>query len=172
MRIPHFLNFVFYFIIVADFMGKKQHAKLSTCFEAKFPELFGYEKCGLLMVDREDSSLFKVVVADPTSSESDSDDNGPRTPTKDAGENDEPERTFNANNRHQKRKPIYVKFPKDRGLTGVAIKSKKVAVAHEGEYNVAFAPEIDNCIGSQLVRNCMTGPCIDSTGILRGIVIL
>lgn len=43
-------------------------------------------------------------------------------------------------------------------------------MAADGEYDIRFAPEIDNCIGAQLVRNCMIGPCFDSDGKLRGIV--
>ena len=58
-------------------------------------------------------------------------------------------------------KPIIVKLPKDRGITGLAIKQKQAIVATDGEYNPSFAPEIDNCIATQLVRDCMIGPCFD-----------
>ena len=45
-------------------------------------------------------------------------------------------------------KPVYVKFPKDRGLTGISIKESKAVFANDGEYNVSYAPEIDNCINT------------------------
>ena len=74
-------------------MSKKQHSKLSKSFEARFPELFSFERCGLLMIDREDDSLFKVVSADLGSS--DEEEDGMRTPVRDAGDagdEGEPER--------------------------------------------------------------------------------
>lgn len=69
-------------------------------------------------------------------------------------------------------KPIIVKLAKDRGLTGLAIKTAQIVVAHEGEYHDSYAPEIDNCIvsGSTTVRNCIMGACFDKKGNLRGVV--
>ena len=42
----------------------------------------------------------------------------------------------------------------------------------DGESNIQFAPEIDNCIGLQPIQNCMIGPCFDSSCQLRGMVYL
>ena len=55
-----------------------------------------------------------------------------------------------------------VRLPRDRGLTGLTIKNEEILVAADGEYNIQYAPEIDNCIGCQIVKNCMMGPCYDS----------
>ena len=72
---------------------------------------------------------------------------------------------------HRRRiKPIIVRYSKDRGLTGISIRSRKIIISAEGEYDAHFAPEIDKCISSVTVRNCMVGPAYDSEGRLRGVV--
>ena len=39
-----------------------------------------------------------------------------------------------------------------------------------GEYDVSYAPEVDNSVGVPVVNNCLIGPCFDSEGKMRGIV--
>ena len=63
-----------------------------------------------------------------------------------------------------KLKPIIVRLPRDRGITGIAIQNKQVQVVHNGDYNVNFAAEVDNAIGLPVVRNSMIGPCFDTKG--------
>ena len=62
-------------------MGKKDHASLSKCFEEKFPELFDFENCGLMMIDAEDGGLFKIQepIDSPDSGEEDNAANPERT---------------------------------------------------------------------------------------------
>ena len=48
-------------LTVSEFMGKKQHALLCQSFEERFPQLFGFESCGLLFIDAQDSSLYKIT---------------------------------------------------------------------------------------------------------------
>lgn len=72
-------------------MAKKEHAKLSVCFEGRFPELFDFESCGLLMVDREDGGLFKVSMPDANDKENESDTKRMRTPIKSAKDAEEVE---------------------------------------------------------------------------------
>ena len=67
-------------------------------------------------------------------------------------------------------KPIIVRLPKDRGITGIAIAAKKVQVVHNGDYNVSYAAEVDNSIGLAVVKNCLIGPCFDTQGQLRGLI--
>lgn len=142
-----------FYVSVSEFMGKKDHASLTRTFEDKFPELFGFEYCGLLMIDREDGGLFKISC--PIES--------PESADEDGGAN--PEQTTSSAH-----KPIIVRLPRDRGLTGLTIKTEEILVAADGEYNIQYAPEIDNCIGCQIVKNCMMGPCYDSQGKLRGLI--
>ena len=42
-------------------MGKKQHWSLCKTFESRFPSLFSFEKCSLLMVDAESGFLLKFL---------------------------------------------------------------------------------------------------------------
>ena len=90
----------------SEFMGKKEHAALSSSFEDKFPDLFGFEKCGLLMIDAENSGLYKITPADVIK----------ESPDENA---QNPERTINK----PQVKPFFVRYPKDRGLTSHAIKN-------------------------------------------------
>ena len=43
-------------------MGKKDYASLSHYFEKKFPELLGFEKCGLLVSDVKNGCLYKITI--------------------------------------------------------------------------------------------------------------
>ena len=70
--------FCFLLVEVSEFMGKKDHASLTKTFEEKFPELFGFEYCGLLMIDREDGGLFKISC--PIESPDSADEDGGANP--------------------------------------------------------------------------------------------
>mmetsp|Transcript_43886 Transcript_43886/g.58187 ORF Transcript_43886/g.58187 Transcript_43886/m.58187 type:complete len:166 (-) Transcript_43886:666-1163(-) len=105
----------------SEFMGKKDHSCLSKSFEEKFPDLFGFETCGLLMIDNEDGGLFKI--SQPIIH-----------PDSDVEDNTNPERT--GRRRDFAVKPIIVRLPKDRGLTGLTIKEEGIVVAADGEYNI------------------------------------
>ena len=59
-------------------------------------------------------------------------------------------------------KPIIVRLPKDRGITGLAISTKSVQLVPNGEYHVQYAPEVDNVVGTRVMENCLVGPCFDS----------
>ena len=101
-------------------MGKKQHATLCECFEERFPQLFGFESCGLLFIDASDSSLYKI------------------TPTvmRDSIDADENPETTGTSTNPRASKPIIVRLPKDRGITGLAISTKAVQLVPNGEYHL------------------------------------
>ena len=42
-------------------MGKKQHWSLCSTFESRFPSLFNFEYCGLILVDAEHGHLLKYL---------------------------------------------------------------------------------------------------------------
>ena len=67
-------------------------------------------------------------------------------------------------------KPIIVRLPKDRGITGISIADQAVQVVPDGDYNVKFAGEVDNSIGIAVVKNYMVGPCFDTDGGFRGAI--
>ena len=96
-------------------MGKKQHALLCQSFEERFPQLFGFESCGLLFIDAQDSSLYKIT-ANQTVRESSVDEQG-------ADNSENPENTGTQPSQEYNRalKPNIVRLPKDRGITGLAI---------------------------------------------------
>jgi len=83
------------------FMVKKDHFGLSKVFEAKFPELFGFESCGLLMMGC-DGVLFRITT--PSNVLVDGDGDGEANP----------EVTLIPS----KMTPMIIRLPKDRGLTG------------------------------------------------------
>lgn len=145
-------------------MGKKQHATLCDTFERKFPKLFNFQNCALLFVDAADGSLFKFHSAEHMR---DSKTHDKRTSKGLKQKSDEYKESVME---PQKLKPIIVKLPKDRGITGIAIQTKEVQVVQNGDHNHLFAAEIDNSIGIAVVSNCLIGPCFDSTGQLRGVI--
>jgi len=57
-----------------------------------------------------------------------------------------------------------VKLPRDRGITGLAIKDKKVQLIANGELHPQYAPEVDNSVGTRVVENCLIGPLYDGCG--------
>ena len=73
-------------------------------------------------------------------------------------------------NVNRPRDNVILRLPKDRGLTGHALRTGKVQMIQDGEYNQGFAVEIDNSVGSPHIANCMIGPCYDNDGQLRGVV--
>lgn len=88
----------------------------------------------------------------------------------DNSENPETTGTFNPSLRVSAHKPIIVRLPKDRGITGLAISTKSVQLIPNGEYHISYAPEVDNSVGTRTVDNCLIGPCFDSVGVLRGVI--
>lgn len=139
-------------VTVSEFMRKKQHVSLSNSFETNFPDLFNFESAQLLFLDKNDGCLFKIT--DPLAGDSCHDDSAP-------------ERTEPVT---KKPKPVMMRLPKDRGITGLSIETRKCQKSDEGQYGSKFAPEVDNCTGIQVVNNCMIGPCFDSEGSLQGII--
>ena len=139
-------------------MGKKQHATLCQSFEERFPQLFDFESCGLLFIDAQDGSLYKIAATQPVRD------------SIDEGESECPENTGTMVNSaatspsftRQTHKPIIVRLPKDRGITGLAISTKAVQLVPNGEYHVHYAPEVDNVVGTRSMANCLVGPCFDS----------
>jgi len=138
-------------LIVSLFMGKKQHATLSETFEDKFPKLFNFEACGLILVDTTNGSLYKIIKNFTTEKEI---SEKPESVMDNAGSN----------------KPIILRMPGDRGITGNAMTFKEIQVAHEGDQSIKFAAEADNSLGLPIVRNIMIGPCYDTQGKIRGII--
>ena len=130
-------------------MGKKQHHSLCESFEDRFPQLFGFEMCGLLFIDAADGSLFKIAT-DPNVRDS-MDENSKN-----------PEKTGTSTPKVMK--PIIVRLPKDRGITGLAISTKTVQLVSNGEYHLQYAGEVDNSVSCRIVNNCLVGPCYDSEG--------
>lgn len=57
-----------------------------------------------------------------------------------------------------------MKLPRDRGITGLAIKDKKVQLIANGELHPQYAPEVDNSVGTRVVENCLIGPLYDGCG--------
>jgi len=47
----------------------------------------------------------------------------------------------------KKPKPVLMRLPKDRGITGLSIETRKCQKSDEGQYGNKFAPEVDNCTG-------------------------
>ena len=137
-------------------MGKKKHQALCESFEERFPALFNFESCGLLFVDPQDGCLYKIQASQGAEAGDD-------------GDKDDPERTGNEE-RGTARKPVIVRLPKDRGVTGLAITSRSVQAVPEGEFHIHYAPEVDNSVGARAVASCLIGPCFDSTGRLRGVI--
>ena len=137
-------------------MGKKKHQALCESFEARFPALFNFESCGLLFVDPQDGCLYKIQASHGAEAGDD-------------GDQDDPERTGNEE-RGMARKPVIVRLPKDRGVTGLAISSRSVQAVPDGEFHIHYAPEVDNSVGARAVASCLIGPCFDSTGKLRGVI--
>ena len=140
-----------------QFMGKKKHQALCESFEERFPPLFNFESCGLLFVDPEDGCLYKIQASGVGESGSGDD-----------GDKDDPERTGNED--RFARKPVIVRLPKDRGVTGLAISTRSVQLVPDGEFHIHYAPEVDNSVGARTVACCLIGPCFDSTGQLRGVI--
>lgn len=134
-------------------MGKKQHATLCETFESKFPGLFNFEMCSLLMIDAADGCLFKF-----------------HTNHDDRKKRQEQSEQIESVLEATKRKPIIVRLPKDRGITGIAISMTEVQVIHNGDYNINYAAEVDNSVGLAVIKNMMIGPCIDTQGKLRGCI--
>jgi len=69
-------------------MGKKQHANLSVAFEKKFPKLFDFEFCGLLLIDASNDCLYKIQDAEEAGYSSSDEENGANAEKND----DNPER--------------------------------------------------------------------------------
>ena len=44
-------------------MSIKQHQELCQSFDEKFPSFFNFQKCGLLLIDASDNSLYKIIDA-------------------------------------------------------------------------------------------------------------
>lgn len=137
------------------FMGKKKHQALCESFEERFPPLFNFESCGLLFVDPQDGCLYKIQSSGGAAAA-------------DEGDQDDPERT--GNEEGLARKPVIVRLPKDRGVTGLAITTREVQSVPDGEFHIHYAPEVDNSVGARAVTSCLIGPCFDSTGRLRGVI--
>ena len=135
-------------------MGKKQHATLCDTFERKFPKLFNFECCALLFIDAGDGSLFKFHGAEHMRD----------TTTPDQTQPEHTDDHIESVMEPRKLKPIIVRLPRDRGITGIAIQTKQVQVVHNGDYNINYAAEVDNAIGLAVVKNCLIGPCFDTTG--------
>lgn len=136
-------------------MGKKKHQALCESFEARFPPLFNFESCGLLFVDPQDGCLYKIQGSHGAGAADD-------------GDEADPERTGNED--RLARKPVIVRLPKDRGVTGLAISSRSVQLVPDGEFHIHYAPEVDNSVGARAVASCLIGPCFDSSGLLRGVI--
>ena len=151
--------------LVSEFMGKKQHATLCQSFEERFPQLFGFESCGLLFIDAQDSSLYKITATQRVrdSIDEDNSENPENTGIVNAA-------TASPSFLSRSHKPIIVRLPKDRGITGLAISTKAVQLVPNGEYHVQYAPEVDNVVGTRSMDNCLVGPCFDSQGVLRGVI--
>lgn len=67
-------------------------------------------------------------------------------------------------NQTQKEKPLIVRLPRDRGITGISIVQKSVEVVHNGDHNLRYEAEIDNSVGLAVIKNCIIGPCYDTKG--------
>jgi hypothetical protein len=150
-------------------MGKKHHSNLSATFERKFPKLFEFEFCSLLFIDASNGCLYKIQDADnaPHTSEEDETEDKLIAVADNGDEN--PEKTKTHKN-YYKRKHVIVRLPKERGLTGIAIKSGRVQVVNDGKDNNNFAGEIDNIVGTAILSNMIIGPCFDSNRNLRGLI--
>jgi len=81
---------------------------LSNSFEAHFPDLFSFESAQLLFLDKNDGCLFKIT--DPLAEDSCHDESVP-------------ERTDPV--AMKKPKPVMMRLPKDRGITGLSIETRK-----------------------------------------------
>ena len=143
---------------VGDLLSIKKHQQLCEAFEEKFPRLFNFEKCGLLFIDADDKSLYKIAPAVEEIDENPMDEG-----------DDDPEKTGIFDARLAK-KPLFMRLPKDRGITGLAISRKIIMSVHNGEYCTSYAPEVDNVVGLPAIHNCLFGPCYDSEGNLRGVI--
>ena len=152
-------------------MSEKEHAGLCYRFESKFPKLFHFESCGLLFIDCSDQSLYKIYDQEKRVETPDL----PETPPEQE-DPDNPERTAvkppktSASYLGRDKRPVIYKMPRDRGITGISIKTGKVQIVTDGERNLNYAPEIDNSVGNPCVKNCLIGPCIDTSGQLRGVI--
>ena len=132
------------------FMGKKQHVPLCLTFEDKFPKLFNFEKCTLLFIDGADGSLFKFHSTESTPSRSQN-----NTPDLDADDSQQ-------NDNVRKPKPLIVRLPRDRGITGISLTENRVVVVDNGDHNINYLGEVDNTVSLAIVKNCMFGPCVDT----------
>jgi len=117
------------------FMGQKKHFSLATEFEDRFPKLFNFKSCALLFVDSANGQMYRYHARR-------TDKNVTPGPDDD-------------------RQPIKVCLPRDRGITGLAIRNKDVMVVPDGDGTVNYLPEVDNAASVPGIRNMIMGPCFD-----------
>lgn len=110
-------------------MAQKEHVTLCTIFEDKFPKLFGFKHCGLLFIDSGDNCMYKI--SEPVVDTDDLPAHQKQEPN-----DDTPERTGDETAQQpRRRKPLMIRLPKDRGITGIAIQTRQVMNVPTGEYH-------------------------------------
>ena len=108
--------FSYLLIVVGQFMAQKEHVTLCTIFEERFPNLFGFKQCGLLFIDSGDGCMYRI--SEPVIDQDD-------IPAAKEPNEDNPECTTDETaGRARHKKPIMMRLPQDRGITGIAIQTR------------------------------------------------
>jgi hypothetical protein len=105
-----------------------------------FPRLFSFHESGVLFVDVKTKHLYCITSDDYSQTAIDLHEDN------------------------------IVRFPANIGLTGAAIKSKSIMVAHNGSKDKTYAPEVDNYINTNKIYNIMIGPMYDKHGNVKGVL--
>ena len=63
-----------------------------------------------------------------------------------------------------------IRYPNNLGLTGLAVASKGIVVAHDGSKDTRFTPEVDNFINATQLNNAMVGAMVDKQGEVKGVL--
>ena len=141
-----------FLLLVTKIMCQRKHVDLDKSICKVFPQLFKFEKVGILFVDGVESdpdapNLFKIThLPEPG--------------------NDEEISEYNKS----KGFGAIVRFPKNIGLTGESIQKRKVVVLNKGERASNFASELDNMVNVQTLESVIIGPVFDQDGVCRGAV--
>ena len=63
-----------------------------------------------------------------------------------------------------------MRIPSENGLTGIAIREKRVVTLQSYDKHTEFSIEIDNNIDISVVKSMLIGPLYNEAGKLKGVI--
>lgn len=125
----------------------------------------------MLFVDYQTNDLFKLrLINNKFVPDEEADADGGIEKNEDNDEFEEDDGKDGINLMNKKEYSTVMRIPSENGLTGIAIKERRVVTMQSYDKHSDFSVEIDNNIDISVVKSMMIGPLFNEAGKLKGII--